>query len=335
MRVRSFLFLGAVTLLVSGAAVLTVANREQPRSTIEAVGPVLPGLADRLGDVAAVVIQDTNGTLTIHRTEGGWGLAEYDNYPVSADKVREIARALVQLEKVEAKTSSAEKWSQLSVEDAGTSGSTSKLITLRTAAGETLVQLIVGKAGTGVGAEGSTYVRVPGEPQAWLARGSLPTGSGIGDWVDRNLVEIPIAAIQQVRIVHPDKSTVTVVREKDGMSFRLAELPAGGKAKLKRPDSLDDIVQAVTDVPMEGLTPQARHEFPAKGAILVTITQTDGPDIVFEVAEIQGERWLRFADGHAPAALPAAAQGMDFRVAGWKLAPLEQKVGELVETPSG
>ena len=333
MRVRSFLFLGVVTLLVSGAAVVSVVNRDQPRSTIEAVGPVLPGLADRLGDVSAVVIQDANGSLTIHRTEGGWGLAEYDNYPVSADKVREITRALVQLEKVEAKTSSAEKWSQLSVEDAGTSGSTSKLISLRNAAGETLAQLIVGKAGTGVGAEGSTYVRVPGEPQAWLARGSLPTGSAVGDWVDRNLVEIPIADIKQVRVVHPDKSTVTVVREKDGMSFRLAELPA--KAKLKRPDSLDDIVQAVTDVPMEDLTPQARHEFPAKDAILVTITRTDGPDIVFEVAEIQGERWLRFADGHVPAALPAAAQGMDFRVAAWKLAPLEQKVGELVETPSG
>jgi len=333
MRVRSFLLLGAVTLLVSGAAVVSVVNREQPRSTIEAVGPVLPGLADHLGDVSAVVIQDANGTLTIHRTEGGWGLAEYDNYPVKADKVREIARALVQLEKAEAKTSSAEKWSQLSVEEPGTTGSTSKLISLRTAAGETLAQLIVGKAGTGAGAEGSTYVRIPGEPQAWLARGSIPAGSGVSDWVDANLVEIPVSDIKQVRVVHPDKSTVTVVREKDGMSFRLAELPA--KAKLKRPDSLDDIVQAVTDVQMETLTPKASHEFPAKDAILVTVSRTDGPDIVFEVAEIQGERWLRFADGRAPAGLPAAAQGMDFRVAGWKLAPLQQKVGELVEIPSG
>jgi len=333
MRVRSFLFLGAVTLAVSGAAALAVVNREQPRSTIEAVGPVLPGLGDRLGDVSAVVIQDANGTLTIHRTEGGWGLAEYDNYPVSADKVREIARALVQLEKVEAKTSSADKWSQLSVEDAGASGSTSKMISLRTAAGETLAQLIVGKAGTGVGAEGSTYVRIPGVPQAWLARGSLPAGSGLGDWVGRNLIDIPTPDIKQVRVVHPDKSTVTVVRESDGTSFRLAELPA--KAKLKRPDSLDDIVQAVAEVPMEGLTPKARHEFPAKDSTLVTISRADGPDIVFELVEIQGEHWLRFADGRVPAGLPAAAQGMDFRVAGWKLAPLQQKVGELVEIPSG
>jgi hypothetical protein len=335
MRVRSFLTLGVITLLVTGAAVVSVVDRDRPQSTIEAAGPVLPGLADRLADVSAVVIQDAGKTLTIQRTEGGWGLAEYQNYPVPADKVREIARALVQLEKVEAKTSSPEKWSQLSVEDVEAPGATSKLISLRTAAGDTLARLIVGKPGTGVGAEGSTYVRVPGDPQAWLARGSLTVGSGVVDWVDRRLFEVPMADIQQVRVVHPDKSTITVVREQDGSSFRLAELPPGGKAKLKRPDALDDIVQAVTEMPLEDLAPRASHEFPAKEKIRVTITRIGGGDLVFEVAVIQGEQWLRFVEGSAPAGLPAAAQGMDFRVPGWKLAPLQQKAAELVENPSG
>jgi hypothetical protein len=152
--------------------------------------------------------------------------------------------------------------------------------------------------------------------------------------VDRRLFEIPMADIKQVRVAHPDKSTVTVVREEDGSSFRLAELPPGGKAKLKRPDSLDDIVQAVTEMPLEDLAPRARHEFPAE-KIRVTVSRTGGGDLAFEVAEIQGEQWLRFVEGSAPAGVPAAAHGMHFRVPAWKLAPLQQKMGELVENPSG
>ena len=35
------------------------------------------------------VLRDAGRTLTIQRTETGWGLAEYENYPVPTDKVRE------------------------------------------------------------------------------------------------------------------------------------------------------------------------------------------------------------------------------------------------------
>ena len=223
MRARSFLILGAVTLLVSGAAVFTVVRSEQPQSTLQPGGPVLPGLTERLADVSAVVVRDAGQTLTIRRTAEGWGLAEYGDYPVQVDKVREIVRALVQSEKAEAKTSRADRWSRLSVEDVEAPGSTSKLVSLRNAAGDVVAQLIIGKLGSGVGAEGSTYVRVPGESQAWLARGTLSPSVRAGDWVERRLFGIPAPDIQQVRIVHPDKSTVTVIREGGG-----PHVPSGG-----------------------------------------------------------------------------------------------------------
>jgi hypothetical protein len=335
MRARSFLILGAVTLLVGGAAAVAVVGGNRPQSAVQAAGPILPGLSDRLADVAGVVIRDAAQTVTIRRTADGWGVAELGNYPVPPDKVREIVRALIQLEKAEAKTSRADQWSRLSVEDVETAGSTSKLVSLRNPAGEVVAQLLIGKLGSGVGAEGSTYVRVPGEPQAWLARGTLTASAKPADWVERRLVAIPTADIQQIRIVHPDKSTVTVIREGDGPSYRLAELPAGGKAKLKRPDELDDIVQALTDLALEGLAPSADRQFPTSKTIRVTVTRTDGSVVAFDVADEGGERWLRFVDGRAPAGLPAAAATMAFEVPAWKLTPLERKLGELIEKPAG
>ncbi|MBK8210455.1 MAG: DUF4340 domain-containing protein [Rhodospirillales bacterium] len=335
MRARSFLILGAVTLLVGGAAVIAVVGDDRPQSAVQAAGPVLPGLRDRLADVADVVVRDAAQTVTIRRTADGWGVAELGNYPVPPEKVREIVRALVQLEKAEVKTSRADQWSRLSVEDVETAGATSKLVSLRNAAGEVVAQLLIGKSGSGVGAEGSTYVRVPGEPQAWLARGTLTANTKPGDWVDRRLFAIPTGDIQQVRIVHPDKSTVTLIREGDGPNFRLAELPAGGKAKLKRPDELDEIVQALNDMPSEDLAPLAERQFPPSKTIRVTITRTDGSIVAFDVADEGGERWLRFLDGRMPAGLPAAATTMAFQVPAWKLTPLERKLAELIEKPAG
>ncbi|HYN39507.1 MAG TPA: hypothetical protein VES39_09655, partial [Rhodospirillales bacterium] len=65
MRARSFLILAAVTALTAGAAAAAVVSRDRPQSTVEAAGPVLPGLSDRLADVSAVVIREGGTTLTI------------------------------------------------------------------------------------------------------------------------------------------------------------------------------------------------------------------------------------------------------------------------------
>ena len=103
MRAPSFLILTAVTLLVTVAAGVAVV-RERIRGRRSRRGPVLPGLVDRLADVTAIVIRDSGNSLTVRRIEGGWGLAERNDYPVPPDRVRELVRSIVQLERSEAKT---------------------------------------------------------------------------------------------------------------------------------------------------------------------------------------------------------------------------------------
>ena len=334
MRMRSFLILAAVTILATGAAVLTVVGGTRPHSDVAAAGPVLPGLADRLGDVTAVVVREGGATLTVHRVADGWALAEYAGYPAKADKVREVARGLVQLEKLEAKTARTDRWAQLSVEDVDTPGATSKEIILRNTGGDAVADLIIGKSGGGTGGEASTYVRVPGDGQAWLAHGAVDADAKPGNWVERRLFDVPAAEVRQVRIVHPDKSTLTIVREDSG-SLRVAELPAKDKEKVKRPEIVDQIVEVAADMSLDDLALMDAANFPADKTTRVSVTRTDGTVISFDVAAQGEEQWLRFVDGMLPAGMPAAAAEMAFRVPVWKVSPLDHKLADLMEPPAG
>jgi hypothetical protein len=110
-------------------------------------------------------------------------------------------------------------------------------------------------------------------------------------------------------------------------------MPAGGK--LKRPDAVDALVQGFDDIPLEDLAPKESQAFPAEKTTRVAVTRNDGGVVAFDVVDQDGARWLRFADGAAPASLPAPGRAMAFRVPNWKIAPLERKLSDLVEPRSG
>lgn len=334
MRAPSFLFLTAVTLLVTIAAGVAVVREENPRTAIETGGPVIPGLIDRLSDVSAIVIRDSGDSLTIRRVEGGWGLAEQNDYPVPPDRVRELVRSVVQLQRSEAKTVRPERYARLGVEDVDTPNSKSKDVVLQTASGTPVAKLIVGTAASGFGGEGSTYVRIPGDSQAWLARGALAPSLEPRDWIERRLIEIPVADIRQVKIVQPGGATLTAVRDSsDTASFRLAELPAGGR--LARPDAVDALVQPFSELAVEDLEHRDKRPFPKDKIMRITITRMDGSTVGLEVMEDDGRHWLRFAEGALPTNVPPAGRAMAFRVPSWKVTPLERKLSELVEPRSG
>jgi hypothetical protein len=334
MRASSFLILSAVTLVTTVAAGMAVVREESPRSAIQTGGPVLPGLVERLRDVDEVVIREAEKRLTIRRIEGGWGLAERDDYPVPADKVRELVRSMVQLEKADAKTVRPDRYARLGVEDLDSQGAKSKLIALQSAAGVPVAELLVGTTAAGFGAEGGTYVRIPGDAQAWLARGGLAASLEPRDWIERRLLDIPVAVIRQVKIVQPGGSTLTAVRDSsDTSQFRLVELPAG--AKLTRPDAIDSLVQPFSDLSLEDIEPGDKRPFAKDTTMRVSITRSDGSTVVMEVLQDDGTHWLRFANGAAPTSVPPAGQAMAFRVPSWKMAPLERKLSELVEPRSG
>lgn len=360
MRIRSFLILCA---LAGGAVVTTaivVGQQERPSSTIASGGPVFPGLVDRLRDVATVVVQAQGAPLTVRRVDGGWGLADRGDYPVEPDAVPALARSLVQLEKIEPKTDQPALYKRIGVEDLDAPAARSTEVTLKTADGATIANLIVGEQAADVGTSAATYIRIPGEAQSWLARGTIEAHADPRDWVQKRLFDIPAADIREIKVVHPDKSTVTVLRDTgagtaggpgkaaekaadgtppgaegaggEGM-FRLAEVPPA-KMKLKRPDGIESMTEALSNVMLDDLADAGSHQFPADKTTHVKVIRTDGTAIAFDLVEQDNGLWLRFAPDAAPASLPAAGRSLVFRVPTWKFSPLERKLSEIVETPS-
>ena len=111
---------------------------------------------------------------------------------------------------VEPMTRRPDLYSRLEVEDPGKGKST--LLTLKGKSGTVLARLIVGKRRydrLGAGNDG-VYVRKPGDPQSWLARGSLDFSDTPANWLDRGIVDLPDSRVAKVSLTQPDGSTLVL-----------------------------------------------------------------------------------------------------------------------------
>lgn len=341
MKARSFVVLSVLTLATVAAAAVAV-MREQPAQTAIGAGEkVFPQLAQQLDRVAAIVAQDAADTLTIEQTGQGWGIKERDDYPASFEKVKAAVLGLLNLQKSEAKTTRPENFARLGVEALDADGSKSKRITLLDADGKPLASLIVGRSVFDLGGESSAYVRMPDSDQVWLTRGGVDFGTQVRDWIDRRIVDILPADIQQVHVVRPDGSTLTILRQSATQGpWQLLELPKN--ARLKRPDVLDSMASAIATAEAENVMPTARMTGGGKPT-RIEITTFDGLRLVGTIVNSDGKAWLRLNASAVPdvtdntkakaraAAINARVEGWAFEVPAWKVEPLLKPLADLTD----
>ena len=208
MKIRSFLVLCAVTVVVVVAAGATVVRDHRSDAVAGAAEKLFPALLDETDTFAVLSLRNRETTLTIRKDEDGWSLSERGGYPVRADAVRELVLKLAGLERVEAKTERPELYPQLGVEDVTTAGARSTEVELLNDEGGVLVRLLVGKSAFGVGEQGGLYVRKPDESRAWLVRGRLAPSVEAGEWGDPQITDIAETDVRSVRIIRPDGETV-------------------------------------------------------------------------------------------------------------------------------
>ena len=122
------------------------------------------------------------------------------------DRVRELVRSIVQLERSEAKTVRPERYARLGVEDVDAPNSKSKEIVLQTTTGTPAARLIVGTAASGFGADGGTTFAFPATASLARARRSCSQSraSRLGRAPSHR---DPVADIRQVKIVQPGGAT--------------------------------------------------------------------------------------------------------------------------------
>lgn len=150
---------------------------------------LFPDLFDRINDAAVLRIGHGDRTLTFKRDPiGNWRIAEYANYPADKERIRNTLLGLATLEKIEKKTAVADYYPDIGVEDPGPAAG-SHLVTLSDAAGAQIMSLLVGKTTSGFQWDGQGhFVRLPGDPQAWLTRASLDVTGDFAAWTDTRLL---------------------------------------------------------------------------------------------------------------------------------------------------
>ena len=205
---------------------------------------VLPGLQAAVNSVTEVRLSKGDGTrTTLRKGNTDWMIGERD-YPADSGKVRKLLLDLGALNVVERKTSIAENYPQLGVEDTSSPKATGTRVDA-VAAGKTY-SLIVGKSSSGK----SGYVRVADARQSELAAPMLTVESDPRRWLDHTLVDISQERIKEMSVKPADGAAYTAARDKKETSdFAVTPLPKG--RELSSPAAADPIAGSLASLSLD------------------------------------------------------------------------------------
>jgi len=275
------LVLAAAALIAAGAYYVT---RENAPSTEVENALLYPGLLDRLNDSREIGIKGGDDAFTLRRDGERWTMVERDGFPVRFEMAKEALVQLAGLRVRERKTSKAENYATLGVTDEPAAGSETRHVTVRAAGDAVLADLIVGKSRQTKGMESpGHYVRRAGEPAAWLVEGDLKLATKRNDWMETQVLDLPVDRVRRVTITHPEKRPVVVSKaDPKQQLFTLHDAPAGYEARSSAVISsiggllLDvrfDDVAAVKRI--EGLVPRTIVEVQTFDGLVATLEQYD------------------------------------------------------------
>jgi len=273
--------LAIATAIIAGGAFFAVKGR-RGGSEIPPPGPAIPGLKESINNVSTLTVLKSTGSMTLARTGTGesaaWTVAAKEGFPADIEKLRTTLIQLSNLELAEPKTSSAEFYPKLGVQDvvvlpkdaneeAKKAGAPGSLVEVKDASGKTIGSLIIGNAAEIGNAtldrpmETGQFVRRPGSTQSWLTRGTIYMDAEPMNWIDRKIAGIERERVKSATIrravgtgpsspgAHADPDLALTRKDKDAPAFDAAGLPGG--AELKPSEAVDQPVQVIAYLGME------------------------------------------------------------------------------------
>jgi hypothetical protein len=242
-------------------------------------------------------------------------LPERGDYPASFEQVHKTISAVATLQTLEPRTARVD-WLRYLDLDPPSSGGKGVLITLSDEKGNVLASLIAGKPQDIGDASGLTgiFVRKPDSTQSWLARGVLQPATDPAEWMDRTVMDVDRARIQEVDVFPASGTPYAVRRDKPSdPDFRLTSVPKG--RELLNSQSPDGVAVAVVGFTFDDIKPAQGFDFNAATRV---ITHTfDGLTVTVQVIADGADHWTRIT---AEAAKPTAekeARAIDARTDGW------------------
>lgn len=341
MRAKGLIVLSAVTVAAVLAAVFLSIGGQRPVSASVSSGPVLPEVAQRPAAVARIALVRGETKTTLMHRDDRWVVEEKGGYPADQGKVGRLLAGLAKLAYAEPKTSRADLYTRLDLDDPDKKGAKSTLVTIAEASGSLLGELIVGKQRPDElgGGDNGVYVRRPGNPQSWLAHGTVdPTGNAVS-WLDRKLIDVPDARVKSVVLTQPDGSKLTIGRDKPEDPFRLADLPA--EKKLKSETALAEPAGTLGGLDLADVQPAKDLDLAGAGVGHAQYAGFDGLTVTIDFVEKNGATWARFSATGTGSAEKTAADlnvrwsGWAYKLPAYQASLLKTNLAELVEPAKG
>ena len=292
MRVaRSIPILAAVT----AAAVGGVFFVERGPDTVEHGGEtVFPALLDRVNSVARVRVTGNEGPFTLARDGDGWVVEEKERYAADPDRVHKLILGAAGMTRVEPKTGNPELYPKLWLEDPSGEDAKSVRFSLEDASGAELASWVLGdrRPSKSDASRTELYIRVAGDPMAWLVEGSVPGGPTIIDWLDRHVARIDRERLRAVEVAHADGAVVAVGKPAPAdTDFTLQDVPAGREVDSQY--RINDVGRFLEDLRFEDVAPSSSLDFSGSVDKRLQATTFDGLRIHLETVMRGGEAWAR------------------------------------------
>jgi len=338
MTPRTLIILACLAVISTTAAVWSYTASHHYAADVTAGERVLPGLVNQINDVTAVETRDSHGTIKVERKGKGWVVAG-SGYPADAEKLQKILVSLVQLSKLEAKTSAPAKYAQLDLRDPGNKGAKGRLVTLFGKDGKKIAAIVLGKLAPGRAGEGkdAQYVRIEGKAQSWLAVGRVDAYSDITHWVDPNVLTLRVDHVERARIIHPDGKVLEVYRNGKTSAgtpkFDIAgTIPAGKKIK-----SDIGVRYTATDLANVDFVDVRPAKKGTKEVSRAELMMDDGLKIGYRLSEENGKGWITVSvldkgkDAKKADEIAKRTAGWEYELSDYKAKEFKKRLSDLLE----
>lgn len=299
---------------------------------------LFPSLETKGDATDQIVIQKGEEKLTLKKSPDGkiWSIVERAGYPVDGQKVRELVVKLGQTELIERKTGKEKLHGQLDLGDPKVKDADAKLVRLTDKDNKSIAELVVGKERRGAFGAGKagTYVRVPGDPQTWLAKLELKAPTSVDDWVKPVFFKFDEKKMKSLAVKQGDAVIYQLgAKDKKPGEFDLVNVPTDKKKQKKL--RISDLVNGIRTLEM--IDVRAAGVADGKPDMTADIEMADGAKYRVGMKREKKKRWMTvavLADGKDAAAskkLAADSKGWAFEIADWRADQTFKKSDEIFE----
>lgn len=312
MSKKSFLALCVVAAVAVVLAFVAVLSQPRPVATITDRRPLFPELIKNVDNLKTVVIHHGEETTTLDWDGKVWRNRERNNFPADPAKLTNLVVRLAQMAKLEPKTKQADRYNRLDLEDPKAKDSKAQQVILLDGAGKELANVIIGKtkSSSGDGQEGGTYIRLPNDPQTWLAAGELSLGQTPAEWLPRDVLDIPDSAVKSVTVTHPNGEKIVVFKaDPTDKNYTVENLPKG--TKLPDPAVANNDAKVLAGFTFDDVAPAASKPFPKDKTVTAVVEGFTGFKVNLEMLMEKENAWVKLqGTPPAPRATPAAPAGV-------------------------